>query len=255
MESSGHATSTLQPAVVGNEEEPTYRTLCVLALVSLGLGLLAPLCLVAPLLLAIPLFGFAVAAIALRQIAASDGAMIGRTAALVGMALCIGSAGAAMTRSYTSERLLSAQARDVATEWFTRLQTGDAEGAFRMTQESMRPVTPPAPGEPAGPTPNSFDLFRQRPVVEYLLSHGDHAKVSFDGALGTGGGPLSQYRLEQQYLVTDPEHGGEPITVRIVLQRTRIDGRLRWIVADYASDDLAAPAADHSHHHHHGHAH
>jgi hypothetical protein len=76
-------------AVIGADEDTVYRTLSVMSLISLCLGLAAPLCLVAPLLYAIPIAGTAVALVALRQIATSDGALIGRKAALVALALCV----------------------------------------------------------------------------------------------------------------------------------------------------------------------
>ena len=43
------------------DDEPSYRTISVLALVSLMFGLAAPLCLMAPLLFVIPIAGVALA--------------------------------------------------------------------------------------------------------------------------------------------------------------------------------------------------
>lgn len=256
MNATNH-TSTAGPAiVVGDEDEPAYRTLNVLALVSLVFGLLAPLCLIAPLLLAIPLFGAALAIIALRQIAVSEGAMVGRAAALLGLALCVGSVGAWVGRSFTVHRLLSYQAREMGSEFFSRLQSSDVEGAFRMTQASLRSLTPPADGTaPENPSKTAFDDFRAGPVVALLLAHGDHAEVRYDRDIAPGAGTPDRYRLKQQYVVTDQAHGDDPIAVTLVMQRALLDGQTRWIVSSIESDDLPATESATGGHDHAGHPH
>jgi hypothetical protein len=245
------STITRSASVVGGEDEPTYRSLSVLAVVALIAGLLAPLALVAPLLLAIPLFGIGAAAIALRQISASEGAMIGRAVALVGLAFSIAMIGAVFTRTELSRTLLSSQARETGAEWFARLQSGDAEGAFRLTRDSLRPTPPP--DDPAS-APKPYDLFRAQPVVDFLLAHGDHVHVHYDGDVEPGDGPFDQYQVVQQYTLEDSHHG-EPILVNLVLQRSKLDNELRWIVMNFESDQLKAPEAEHAHDHAHPHVH
>src|SRR5262249_44099829 len=101
MEAQGHAATTLPPhAVVGGEGEPTTSEIGALAIVALLLGIAAPLSLAAPLLWAIPLFGIAVAALALVRITASEGALIGRRAAVIGLAVSVASLCAAASHSF-----------------------------------------------------------------------------------------------------------------------------------------------------------
>ena len=91
MVASGPSTATLPAhSVVGGEEEPAISNISALSVVSLLLGLAAPLSLAAPLLWAIPLFGAAVAIVTMRRIASSDGTLIGRRAAVIGLALSVG---------------------------------------------------------------------------------------------------------------------------------------------------------------------
>src|SRR3989304_5625138 len=110
-----------------------------------------------------------------------------------------------------------------------------------MTQESLRSTSPPPPDAPPGaaaPTSNPYDQFREHPIVEYLLSHGGHSQVRYDRDVEPGAGTISQFRVQQQYAVSDEEHAAAPITLRLTLLRSRVDGRLKWIVVDYQSDDL-----------------
>jgi hypothetical protein len=253
VETGNYTASTIarSASVVGGEDEPTYRSLSVLAVVALIAGLLAPLALVAPLLLAIPLFGIGAAAIALRQISASDGAMTGRAAALAGLALSIAMIGAVFTRTELSRTLLAGQSRVAGAEWFERLQAGDAEGAFRLTRESLRPTPPP--DDPAS-APKPYDLFRAQPVVDFLLAHGDHVQVRYDGVVEPVDGSFDPYQVVQQYTLEDP-HRGEPIVVELVLQRTKLANELRWMVMTVGSDQLKAPEAEHAHDHAHPHVH
>src|SRR6476620_3954579 len=94
MATSTSTTTTPSPVFHGDDPEQTteYRTLSVLAIISLVMGLAAPLAVAAPFLLAIPLFGIAVSLVALRRIAVSGGVLAGRWAATLGLVLCVASA-------------------------------------------------------------------------------------------------------------------------------------------------------------------
>ena len=75
----------------GDDHEQTteYRSLSVLAVLGLVIGLIAWVAYLAPFLIVVPLAGIAISLLALRQIAVSDGVMAGRWAAIVGLALSI----------------------------------------------------------------------------------------------------------------------------------------------------------------------
>ena len=103
MQSTIHTTSTPSAVVIGADEDAAYRTLSILSVVSLILGVAAPLAFFAPLLLVIPLAGIATALLAIRHIALSEGALMGRAAALVGLVLSVGCISAAFTRTALTE--------------------------------------------------------------------------------------------------------------------------------------------------------
>src|SRR5688572_8269686 len=94
VETASEFSATQVPAIHAEDldQVANYRSMSGLAIVSLLLGLLAPVCFAAPVFLAIPLFGTALSLFALRRIAASEGALAGKWAATAGLALCVVSA-------------------------------------------------------------------------------------------------------------------------------------------------------------------
>ncbi len=151
MQSTIH-TSDRPPStvVIGakSDEDAAYRTVSILALVSLALGLVSPLAFFAPLLMVLPITGAILGLLAVRRIATSDGALIGRTAALAGLVLSVASITAASTRTQLTQYLLSRQARATAVEWFTLLQHGNVEQAFQLMTSSRQRPAQPHPGDP-----------------------------------------------------------------------------------------------------------
>jgi len=243
-------TTVPRPAatVVGGEDDIVYRTVSVPAVLSLLLGLASPLSFIAPLLLVIPLAGAVLALLALRRIAESDGAMIGRGAALVTLALCVASSSATFSRSVVEERLLSRQARQVALEWFELLQRGDVERAFALTLDSIRPSAPPDPtSSVAEAEQNPLERFRGHSVVRYMVIGNGAIEVRYERDLGFDPGLRGQCRIEQQYRVGafQPTSPAPPATIRVTLQRILSgDAPPRWLVAGTLSDDVPNAGAD-----------
>jgi len=255
--------SSAAVGVVGLDEEPTYRSISVLALVSLFLGIVAPLCMMAPLLFVLPIAGGAVALLALRNIAASDGALIGRTVALIGLGLSIASVCATVTRAKVGEQMLSRQAHVTAREWIELLQDGQAEVAFEMTTAKRKGAPPPSPMSPPSSEPalKPIDEFRANPVVHFLVEHAKGADVRFVGDAGFDPGFGGAAMIGQEYDVDasqDP-NGKSPTRIQLTLQRVRgaAGAPWQWLVSNYQSDALPShmhedgAAHDHSHPHSH----
>jgi hypothetical protein len=251
VESSGQtafATSTSE--VIGADEDANYRTVSVLALVSLILGLAAPLCFVAPLLYVVPIAGAAVSLLAIGRIAASGGALIGRKAAVIALALCVASASAAWARGSLTNRLLSRQARQAALEWFALLGDGETQKAFDLTVASTQSPPPPppvnSPEANAEPAPDPFQQFCDNPVVKFLLAVGPAADVRYVQDLGFDSGLRGDCRFRQEYTVSGSEQSSSQsgATVQLTMQRTRQDGLTptRWLVSEFQSDEISPPA-------------
>jgi len=240
-------TSVAGPALgeVRVNEEVGYRSLSVLSIIGLILGLAAPLCLIAPLLLAIPIAGVAVALLAIRRVAASDGALIGRRAAVVALGLCVASMCASVSRSTLTRELLSRQSRQAALQWFALLEAGNAEEAFDMTIASTLPPRGPNPGDPEAAEETSqspLEKFRQQPVVHFLLDQAAGAKIRYIEDLAYESGVRGAAQIEQQFAVDLAEQSGgiSQATVQMKMRRTPTNGSWRWLVADSQSDVLPA---------------
>jgi len=246
-------------SVVGLDEDSNYRTPSLLAIVSLVLGITSPVALFAPLLLVIPIAGLLLALMAVRRISSSDGLLIGRTAACIGLALSVASIAAVMTRSRMTEQLLSRQARVTANEWFALLQSGEVEQAFELTSASRQqpPKAPPGSPEPETPTVSPLETFRADPVVHFLVEHSQDAPARFvrDEVVDPAG--IINARIQQLYEVaaSPPEASGAgATTIELILQRSRGYGGspAEWLVAAYRSEQLPA---EHHHDAHAGHVH
>jgi hypothetical protein len=256
VESSTYHSESEHVGVVGLDDEPTYRSISVLAIVSIVIGVAAPLCMMAPLLFVLPIVGIAVALLALRGIEVSAGTLIGRKAALIGIAISVASIGAALTRTKLSEVMLSQQARGTALEWIALLQDGKVDDAFEMTMASRKGPPPPSPMNmgPSEPPQEPIDAFRANPVVHFLAEHGEGADVKYVENVAFDPGVLGAAMVAQEYdVAASQETDGEPTTrIKVALSRIR-GGRgasWQWLVTNYESDALASHEHDHA-----GHAH
>ena len=150
---------------------------------SLVLGLFSSLVLLTPLLSVIPLAGVLCATVALRGIATSDAPVLGRKAALWGLALALvcgvwGSTQAAIHRHFVFQ-----DARRHAEEWLAIVQAGRLPEAFQLhlPQENRR-----APGtsldqfrQSSGDSRREYDSFFKQGPVEKLATVGTRGEVRF----------------------------------------------------------------------------
>lgn len=238
-----------------SDADADYRTVSTLALVSLGLGLVSPLVYFGLLLMVLPIAGAVLGLLAIRRIATSDGALIGRAAALVGIAVSVASIAAAMTRTEVSQFLLSRQARATSVEWFSLLRQGNPDQALQlMTNNYQRPpqALPGAPVEKPAASP--LDEFRANPVVHFLLEHAQTAPVEYLGDVVYDLFPSGEARVEQQFSVGVPPRVGDRTSsvVNLVLLRSRASGGgpFEWRISTATSDDVPVEPHDHAEHVH-----
>jgi len=255
---------TANDVQVGPDEEIAYRSVSVLSIVGLVVGLLAPLGFVAPLLWVIPIVGTAISLAAIVRIAASDGALVGRGAAVVGLALCVASLSAAASRSAVAKFLVSRQARAAALEWIATLQAGEDQRAFERTVEAVRlQSAPPSPS----PDPEHIhshqpgddhhhdehvsspqERFRDDPVVDFLMSDGTKMEARFAGDLSIEFAPRKEMLVEQRFAFLFPTEGGMAeqatfVDIALVRSSTSALGPSRWLISKYRSDDLPRSVA------------
>ncbi len=144
-----------------NEIEPgagEYQSLSPLAAIALALGLLSPLALVTPLLLAIPAAAAGAALLALAKIRSSDRALTGARIARFGLALAIVFAVATFVRDPVRNALMQRQTAAVAQQWLTLLATGEIEKSLDLLGGRAIQSLGPPEGSPDAPPPKPEDV-------------------------------------------------------------------------------------------------
>jgi hypothetical protein len=224
------------------EETTQYRSLSVLAIVSLVLGLASPLCFGAVLLMVIPLAGIATSILALRRIYTSDGALAGAWAAVAGLVLSSMFLVAPFTRVYVLRVVRTRQAQEFARSWIDTVRAGDTEHAFRLTIDSTRGSMPPEPGQPP-PKETPYDRFVAQPIVKALVAAGPDSTVNFVTTTSYDARSFNHVYVQQRYDIVPPTTKNNAATVhlQVMVQRAKLpsEGRSRWMI--WSFDDAYKP--------------
>jgi hypothetical protein len=216
-----------------------YRTVSVLAIISLLFGLASPLCLLSRLLLIIPLLGAVISVLALRRIAAS-GMLTGRGAAVTGLVLCIACGAATLSRDTVTRHLRTAQAEEFGRSWLRLVAAGDTDQAFRLTVDGARPPAPAEPGAPP-PTTTPRDEFLKNELVKKISAAGPDAEIELLGTPQYAAYSSRHHVVNQRFLVSpkgsaNGAESPEAIESELKLERARFAGErgTRWLVSGYA---------------------
>jgi len=241
----GTTSHTPSPAFHTDDAEQTveYRSLSVPAILALILGLASPLCFGAPLLLLIPLVGIAFAVFAIIRIDASDGALAGRWAAVLGLVLCSSLAVAPLARSYVLRTMRTSQAQTFATQWINNVIAGHTDEAYRLTIDAVRG---PAPVEPGGKKPpDPREKFLELPQVKAMIAAGADAQIKLVDTVAYDPQAFERVFVGQRFnVVPAASQAGAPTAdVLITMQRAKLprEGRSRWLI--WSITDGAKPAA------------
>jgi hypothetical protein len=199
------------------------------AIVSLLLGLAAPLGILNSLLLVVPLAGVAVSLFALRRIAASDGALIGRKAALIGLFLSIASGAGVLTHKTVTREFRVAQATETAREWIALVLAGDTEKAYWLA--TGVPIPDPDRPEQFGSDGNPYLKYVEDATIKALLAAGPDADVRHVATVAYSSAGGGEYYVRQRYVVTPHAKVADgaterlpPINLPMQLHRTRTVG-------------------------------
>ncbi len=213
-----------------------------LAVVSLVFGLISPVCVAHPFFMVIPLVGAATAIVAIQRIAASEGALAGRWAAIAGLALCVTSALATMSYGGVTRILRTNQAKAFAQNWLDLLAAGKTEQAFRLTVDSIRRPAAATPHEPE-PKTDPFDEFTKNALIQSITAAGADARVQYVETVDYQPIGRRQYFVTQQFTVTPAATANRGlIEVLLTLQRSSVEGetQMRWLVGSYEAPGATA---------------
>jgi hypothetical protein len=157
-----------------------YRPVSGWAVAALLCGLTSILALVHPLLWCLPISGAVVSLVALRRIGRSGVKLLGRKAALIGLAFSVIYGIAAPVRLKTREHWLVARADRLADEFLEDLRTRQLDQAFALMLRSVEKVPShrPTAGDKADSEPqDARQLFFSEQPVATLLSLGAQARA------------------------------------------------------------------------------
>jgi len=201
-----------------------YRAVSGLAILGLLAGLLSLLALVTPLLWAMAIVALFVNVAALRRIRANAPALLGRKAALAGLALSVVAFCAAPADWLVYRGLLRREARQVGVEWFDCLRANQPHKAHQLgvSPTSRDPLDDKLwqSYRPGGEGRAMFEQFLLAPEVRALLALGDKATVRYydTESQWTEG---NNDRVYETFAVTFPDSDGlKTFFVGLLLERT-----------------------------------
>jgi hypothetical protein len=239
----GTSRTASAPVFHGDDPEQTtdYRTLSVLAIISLIIGLAAPLAIAAPFLLAIPLFGIAVSLV-------SEGVLAGRWAATVGLALCVASAVLPVSHDLIQRAIRLRQAESFGRNWVAMVTSGNIKQAFSQTADGTRPMPPAEPNAPPRPAP--YETFVDQPVIKALQAAGPGADIRVRDTVEFRAATPRSITVRQLYEVIPASAsptgaGGKPIEFVLSLQRATLprESMSRWLVTSSTFPKTEADSA------------
>ncbi|HVA45564.1 MAG TPA: hypothetical protein VNH11_04185 [Pirellulales bacterium] len=169
-----------EDAEVDRELGP-YRAVSGLAVAGLIMGLFSATALIHPLLWLVACVAIVVNALALRRIAALEPMLIGRKAALVGLASSLIFVISAPVQNLVHRRALRQESMEIAQEWFTDLRENRPEMAHKMSQFPLTAAArlkSPLPDYESGKIPlDPLRKFVRESPVDLLLKLGKRARI------------------------------------------------------------------------------
>jgi hypothetical protein len=158
-----------------------YRPVSGWCLAAVLIGLASIVALVHPLLWCVPLAGVVVALVALRRIERSEVKLVGRKAALIGLAFSVIYGVAAPVRLKAREHWLAVRAERLADEFLEDFRTRNVASAFALTLRSVEKIPahrPTAPDDKAEAEPkDAREIFLSEQPVATLALLGAEARA------------------------------------------------------------------------------
>ncbi len=164
--------------------------------------------------------------------------MVGRKAAVAGLALSILFGAIAPVHSATMNYWLVARARRIAQDWFADIAKGETQQAYSLMIQgsgNKRPPVPPHGESNPGPIKSDLETFAERQPTARLLKLGDKAKPVFmagevmpqEGEIRTLG---LLYRVPIVPSAADGDIAIDHVTVQFNIQRRIESGGERWLI-------------------------
>ncbi len=207
-----------------------YRSVSLLSLAALGLGLLSPLALAFPLFLVVPVLAVLAALAAMRVIAANPSSLIGRKAAIVGLMLGLLFGAAAPARVFSRDWVMQHRARAFAQSWFELLREGRFYEAHQLTLDrSYRERVGIALDlfyESNADMREKYDIFIETPPADKLFEFAGQGELRFDGIRSAGRRKSNDFvDIQYTFLFSDDGRNQEIPVIVLVSRKLDRDGK------------------------------
>jgi hypothetical protein len=200
----------------------SYRAPSAWGPVALLLGIISAVAVIGPLLWILPATAAIVSIVALWRIRASDGQLVGRGMAVLGLALAIFFGMAGPARTLSREYWLDTRADRFAHGFVELLENGMKYEAHQLTKPAVG-RKPLAEGEEPyakdADSKKNYETFLKLDAVKALMDEGTKAKVELTAAKLVGSDDREDIFVVS-YKISPREAGGAPLTGQIYLART-----------------------------------
>lgn len=229
-----------------------YRSVSKLAVFALLLGVASLLALLSPSLIFLALFGVIISPLALRRVAASEGELIGRWVAIVGLVLSLAVGAGLIAQRATVERLVAEQATPWAQAWCDLVVAGKHEIALELT----RPVAVRRPLDETlidfyttdETARQALETFKSEDVVKLLSALESASQLEFGEVVAVVADSDGGYQVLQSATLLPPStnqgndstsgdesDAAEGVDFQVQLKRTSAASRIpgAWLVSSY----------------------
>jgi hypothetical protein len=218
-------------------ERGQYRAISRLAVVALVLGLASALAPVHAVLWVVPAIGTAVAVAALRSISRSSQALVGRQAALAGLALAVFFGVCAPARLISQRIVTAREAREFAEYWLGLVRAGRLLEAHQWTENPLYRAAGDVDLKEFYDADRDAkqrlnELFRAEPL-RTLAQQGASGELRFVRTLSAYGTTPKKARAVQHFQVRYGNSADPPLAIRMIIERTESEnGTAQWQVME-----------------------
>ena len=199
-----------------------YRSVSGMAVAAAVLGVASLLAIVTSSLMFLCVLGILASLIALRAIAASDGTLVGRPAAYLGLVLSLGVLGGLMSYDWTMKVALADQATPWAEQWCELVQDGKLETALELTRAvRARQILDdklPEYYETNEAAKQELVEFRQDEVISRLQQAGEDSQLTPGPVLDWERDGRGNFRLVQVFHLVSDDSSDYPF--RLIVHKT-----------------------------------
>lgn len=218
-----------------------YRSVSGMAVLSLVLGVVSLAALVTSTLLIVPLLGVIFAMLAIRKIAASEGRLVGRTVAILGLGLSLAIGAGVYVRDATVNSLIASQGEQWALEWCELVRDGELATAAELG-------VGPEVRQPFDDQLNAYyatdeeaikrmEAFKNDAVIRELMDAPEGSRVVPGDVLLVEPDGLGGYAMIQAFELVPPAGEGNPSRFQLTLRRARLAGLggSAWLLVNRAA--------------------